>query len=205
MTKQPAPALSDLSALEELHEIKRVEALKALEALSNARRHAILQLQKTQVLFKYLNWKQQERIETMCGGSFSLQKIHSLSAFAFDRLGLAEESAAPVPLERSSSRLQRVKTARKNILLFGIVKERAGELIGAIVKSTAVFNQQYRAACRELFPLGFISKMSRSIRRFFDHPYFLWQELGSLGNLGAAAGFVLKMAEAPVLEGRQQW
>ena len=203
MTKQPAPALIDLSVLEELHETKRVEALKALEALSIARRHAILQLQKPQILFKYLNWKQQERIEAMSGGNFSLQKMHSLSAF--DRLEFTEESAAPVLLERTASYLQRIKTTRKNILLFDIVQARAGELIEALVKSTAVFNAQYRAASRELYPLGFISKIRRSIRRFFDHPYFLWQELGCLGNLGAAAGFVLKMAKAPVLEGRRQW
>ena len=198
MYQQPARSTIDLSALEEHHETARNETFKALEILSNARRHALTRLQKTQIMFKYLNWKQQEHIEDLCGGNFSLQKMYSLSAFPLGGSGFTDNPAVPVSLERSASYLQRTETARKNIVQFGIIQARTDELIKAITKAVGVFNYQYRKACRELFPLGFFSKVWRSIKRFFNRPYFSWQELGCLANLGATAGFVLKMAEVPV-------
>ena len=197
--RSPDLAHDELLNLEEQHEAMRIETLKALEALNNAKRHALFQLQKIQILFKYLSWKQQERISSHCDENFSLQKIHSLSSSfpAFSRS--SEQPAAPAAIERTSSYLRRVKTARVNMVQFGIIQARTGELIAAIVKSVDVFNYQYKTAYRKLFPLGLFSKLWRSFRRFFAHPYFSWQEIGCLQNLGITAGLVLKMAEAPVL------
>ena len=205
MAKQASRSAADLGSLEEQHEIKRIETLKALEALGKAKHHALLQLQKTQILFKYLNWKQQEHIKRLNDGSLSLQKIYSVSASAFNNPAAAADSAIAeftqhtLSLPGAASFLQKVKTVRKNIVQFGILEERANELIRAIVKSTVVFNHQYQAAYRELFPLGFFSKARRYIGQLFHHPFFSWQEMGCLQNLGKAAGFVLKMAETPVL------
>ena len=199
MTKQISRSATSLDALEEQHEVKRIEALKTLEALSKVRRHALLQLQKPRILFRYLNWKQQEHINNRTDGDLSLQAIFTGSADTFNNPEFTINTAVPVIAERTASYLQKVKTARKNIIQFGIIEARVDELIGAIVKSTAVFNYQYKAAYRELFPLGIISRIKRRIKLFFHHPYFSWQEMGCLQNLGAAAGFVLKMAETPVL------
>ena len=195
--------------LEEQHEVQRIKALKALEALCAVRRHALLQLQKTQILFKYLHWKQQEHINSKCERDFSLQKMYAVSASALHNLDFAinipaitEHSAAAGGLT-GASQVQKVKTARKNIVQFGIIQARADELIEAIAKSVAVFNHQYKTACRELFPLGFISRFRRHIRRFLHHPYYDWQEIGCLQNLGVAAGLIFKMAETPVLGARR--
>ena len=193
MKLQRSRFAEDLLKLEEQHEAKRIETLKALEALSSTRRHALLQLQRMQILFKYLNWKQQERINSHCDGNFSPQKIHSLTA------SFADNSPVPVSAGPAASYLQRIKTFRKNILQFGIIQARAAEIIEALVKSTGVFNHHYRAVYRELFPLGFISRIWRSLNRFLNSPYFSWKEIGILQDLGITAGFVLKMAEAPVL------
>ena len=205
MTQQPSRSAAELPCLEKQHEAKRIEALKALEALSAVRRHALMELQKTQILFKYLNWKQQERIENLCGSSFSLQKINSLYALFsdFEYSEYAENTAVPVMAECPASYLQRVKTARKNIVQFGVIEARVRELIAAIAKSAAVFNHQYKTACGELFPLGFISRIIRRVGQFFHRPFYSWQEIGCLANLGMAAGFVFKMAEAPVLGERR--
>ena len=191
----PGSHAPELLKLEEEHEAKRKETLQTLEALENARRHALIQLQKTQIVFKYLNWKQQERIENLCGGIFSLQRIYSV---ANTNSGYMEESALPAAFERTASYLQRVKTTRKNILHFGIIQARAAELIEAIIISVSAFNHQYKTTNRELFPLGFISRIMRSIRKFFNHYYISWQEISCLENLGITAGYVLKMAEVPV-------
>jgi len=210
--RSPDLARTELLNLEERHEVMRIEALKALEALGNAKRHALFQLQKIQILFKYLNWKQQERISSNCDGDFSLQKMRLLSAFSPAFSGLEKQPAVPVvpalsamptAAGRTPSYLRRVKTVRKNMVQFGIIEARAGEIIAALIKAVDVFNYQYKTAYRELFPLGLFSKLWRSLRRFFDHPYFSWQEIGCLQNLGTAAGFVLKMAEAPVLGARR--
>ena len=199
MMMLPRGSAPELCKLEEEHEKKRLETQKALEALSNARHLALIQLQKTQVFFKHLNWKQQERIDTICGGNFSLQRLYSISSNNTGIVtGIPDEPALPVSSARTASYVQHLKTMRKNILHFGIIEARARELIEAIVKSALVFNHQYRTACRELFPLGFISIMVRNLRRFFNRHYFSWQEISCLGNLGIAAGFVLKMAEIPV-------
>ena len=203
MTKQISRSATDLDALEEQHEIKRIEILKALEALSKARCHALLQLQKPRILFRHLNWKQQEYINSRNDGDFSLQNIFTISATAVKNTEFTGNTSVPVIAERTASYLQKIKTARKNIIQFGIIEARVNELIGVIVKSTAVFNHQYRITYRELFPLGFISRVRRYIRQLFHHPYFSWQEIGCLRNLGKAAGFILKMAETPVLEVRQ--
>ena len=193
----------ELSNLEKLHEAQRVRVLEALDALSAVRRQALLQLQKTQVLFKYLNWKQQEHIDSTGNGDFSLHKIFTISAFMENTAERAAYPAIPVSAEYTASYLQKVKTARKNIVQFGILEARAAELIQAIAKSAAVVNHQYRAVCRELFPLGFVSRLGRHIKRLFHYPFYTWQDIGCLANLGMAVGFVFKMAEAPILGARR--
>ena len=213
MKVQPGPADAANADFFYLEEVKRRETLKALEALSDARRHALFHLQRAQVLFTYLNWKQREFINSRSGGNFFLEKIYALPGSSRDskesknlrkdsRAAESEEFTALVPAGTANS-VRHMAAVRKNILLFATVQARAAELIEAITKSTAVFNRQHRAACRELFPFGFISRWRRSIRRFFNGPYFSWQDMGCLQNLGMAAGFVLKMAEAPIVRGRQ--
>ena len=195
MKTQGGSSVSDILKMEAQHDAMRSDMLKILELLNNARRHSLFQLQKIQILFKYLNWKQQEQIERNCGRNFSLKGIISPSLIS----GIKEDNLMPVPAERTASYVLQIKTARKNKVQFELVKARAGELISSIVKSAAVFNHQYAAVCRELFPFGVLSRIKRSIRRFFSHPYYSWRELRSLQNLAETAGLVLKMAEAPVL------
>ena len=203
MTQQQSRSALELSCLEKQHEAQRIKTLEALNALSDIRRHALLQLQKTQILFKYLNWKQQEHIDSKCNGGFSLQRIYAISADLETVSGFTDNSLVPVIAEHTASYLLKLKTARKNIVQFGIIQARVNELIEAIAKSVVVFNYQYRTACRELFPLGFISRAGRHIKRLFHHPFFTWKEIGCLVNLGMAAGFVFKIAETPVLGDRR--
>ena len=202
MTQQQSRSALELSCWEKQHEAQRIKTLEALNALSDVRRHALLQLQKTQILFKYLNWKQQGHIDSKCSGNFSLQKVYAITAGS-EAAGINDNTLVPVIAERTASYLLKIKTARKNIVQFGIIQARVNELIEVIVKSTAVFNYQYKTACRELFPLGFISRAGRHIKRLFHHHFYAWKEIGCLTNLGMAAGFVFKMAETPVLGDRR--
>ena len=198
--KIPSGSAPELLLLEKEHHIQRGDALRALETLHKTRYLALNQLQKTQVLFTHLNWKQQQRIEDVCGGNFSLQKIYSISP---SNSGFTEEGLVPVISEYAASYVQHVKTIRNNILYFGIIKARAAELIDTLVKSASVFNSRYRTALRKLFPLGFISRILRTARRFFHRHYFSWQEITCLENLALAAGFVLKMAEVQIYGGER--
>ena len=188
--------------LEELHDSKYKETLKALEVLAGTKRHALVQLQKTQILFKHLKWKQQEFINNRLEGNFLIQSIYENQSQTAAGGLLPELAGQLVPAARSSQ-VQRTRAVRKNLLQFGIIQARAAELIEAIAKSTAVFNCQYKACCRELFPLGCISRLFRRVRQLFNYPYFSWKDMGSLQNLGMAAAFVVKMAEAPVIGGQR--
>jgi hypothetical protein len=190
------------SGLEALHEAKRNETAQALEALLDIRNHALFELQKTKGLFMYLSPAQQDIINRQFEpGSFLLEEIIRRCALPLMEKPGRSSVTVQLPALAGSLRpnsLKRITAVRKNILQFGIIRSRAAELAGTLARSVMVFNHQYRSARRELFPLGVFSLLLRNIRRFFSRPYFTSRDLGYLRNLGAAAGFVLKMAEAPI-------
>ncbi|GHV85397.1 hypothetical protein AGMMS50230_10050 [Spirochaetia bacterium] len=192
--------LADLKDLEQSHEIKRKETAKALEDLETARNSAFLQLKKTEELFKYLTWKQQETINSrFLTGSPTLEEIrrHSITRFpaaSYTFPVLEKTAVVPGPARA----LGRIHTIRKNSVTFGLIQKRAEELSGAIGKALTAFEYQYKSACRALFPFGVFSRLRRKIRRLLGRSYFSWQDMSRLRDLGMAAGFVFKMAEAPV-------
>ena len=201
VTVQKERLLAALSDLERIHEEKRAEAAKTLEALEAAQNRARLRIRKTWDLFRYLTWKQQETINgRFLAGVPSLEEIGRRAAeTAGPGRGLpfpALEQIAPV---KPSQTLRRINMVRKNIVQFGVIQRRAEELAGAVTGALAAFERQYKNACRDLFPLGFLSRLWRALRRFLSRPYFSWRDLGPLRDLGMAAGFILKMAEAPVV------
>jgi hypothetical protein len=193
-------SLSNASGLEALHETKRNETARALEALLDIRNHALFELQKTGGIFMYLSPAQQDIINRQFEpGSFLLEEIVRRSTLPLmEKPGKITVQLPALAESRRPNSLKRIAAVKKNILQFGIIRSRAAELAGALAKSVTVFNHQYKTARRELFPLGVFSRLWRNIRRFFSRPYFTRRDLGYLRNLGAAASFVLKMAEAPI-------
>jgi hypothetical protein len=199
---------TDVSDLETLHETKRDEAARALKTLLDTRNHALIELQKTGGIFMYLSPAQQDSINRQFEqGSFLLEEIVRRSAqpgkdggitVPLSVLSQAKPDGLAGPLQSNNS-LKRITALRKNTLQFGIIRSRAVELSVSLDKSVTVFNYQYKTSCRGLFPLGVFSRLWRNIRRFFNRPYFSYRDFGYLRNLGAAAGFVLKMAEAPII------
>jgi hypothetical protein len=190
------------SGLEALHETRRNETAQVLEALLGIRNRALFELQKTGSLFMYLSPAQQDIINRQFEpGSFLLEEIVRRSALPLVEKPGRGRVTVQLPALAGSRRpnsLKRIATVKKNILQFGVIRSRAAELAGALAGSVTAFNHQYKTARRELFPLGILSRLWRNIRRFFSRPYFTRRDLGYLRNLGAAAGFVLKMAEAPI-------
>jgi hypothetical protein len=190
-----------LSELEALHESRHGEAAKALELLLTIRNRALFQLQKINFFFNLLTPLQKDAINRQFeSGSFILEEIIERSAIPFEEQNLQKRKmtmALPV-LEGRPVSIKRLAMAKKNILQFGAICARAGELANTITKAIKVFDRQYKTACRNLFPFGFFSKIWRNIRRFFSFPYFTRRDMGTLRMLGAVSGFVLKMAEAPV-------
>jgi len=191
------------SGLETLHETKRNETARALEALLDMRNRALFELQKTGSLFMYLSQTQQDIINRQFEpGSFLLEEIVRRCTLPFtEKPGNMQLPALAGPQRSGPPRPhspRRIAAVRKNILQFGIIRSRAVELADALAGSLTVFNHQYKSAHRELFPLGVFSRLWRNIRRLLCRPYFTRRDLGYLRNLGAAAGFVLKMAEAPI-------
>jgi len=198
---------AQLSELEALHETERSETALSLENLLEVKGQTLLQLQKAGGLFKYLSPAQEDSINRQFeSGSFLLEEIVRRSALPPNEKpgqgrngvkGITTAGQLPV-LAGKPAAARRVAAAKKNILWFGIIRSRAGEVAKALTQSLAAFNNQYRTACRGLFPFGIFSRLWRNIRLFFSRPYFSRRDLCYLRNLGAAAGFVLKMAEAPL-------
>jgi len=196
---------NNTSDLEALHETKRNETAQALEALLDMRNRALFELQKTGSLFMYLSPAQKDIINRQFEpGSFLLEEIVRRCTLPLTEKpgSVSVQLPALTGTQRPGSlkphSLKHIAAARKNILQFGIIRSRAMELAGTLAGSIQVFNHQYESARRELFPLGVFSRLWRFIRRSFRRPYFTRRDLGYLRNLGAAAGFVLKMAEAPI-------
>ncbi|MDR1143879.1 MAG: hypothetical protein LBK77_06660 [Spirochaetaceae bacterium] len=197
----------DLSAaladLYEAHEAGRAETVKALELLIETRRDALSRLKKTGDITKNLNLKQRDLINRRAPENYTLEQIAAAAAgtgpgaFALAS-ALPACPAAPVPGSRPALALKHMAALRKNLAGLGIAGMRAREMTGAIKKSIAAFEYQYRRTAWQLFPLGFLSRLWRNIRTFFGMPYFSYGDMGPLRTLAVTAGFVLKMAEAPV-------
>jgi hypothetical protein len=195
-----------LAALYEAHEAGRAETVKALELLTETKRDALFRLKKTGGLTKNLNLKQRDLINRQIPENCTLERIVAAAAdtgFAASALSAVLPDpcpAASVPGNRlrPSLTVKHMAALRKNLAVFGVVGMRAQEMTGAIKKSIAAFEYQYRRTARRLFPLGFLSRLWRNIRTFLGMPYFSYGDMGPLRTLAMTAGFVLKMAEAPV-------
>jgi hypothetical protein len=210
MTDSLRAALSDLAVV---YEADRAETAKALETLIDAGKKALVQLQKIRDMMGYLTLKQRTIINgQFTAENYSLEEINKalvVTALSPDRRNPTRNSGMvknvmdfPVPADGMGlgrpSLLKRMDTLRKNLVQFRAIRMRAIELTGAIDKSIRAFNYQYRHTCRRLFPLGFISRLWRSIKRLFSNSYFSHRDMGYLKNLILSAGLVLKMAEAPL-------
>jgi len=210
-----------LEELEELYKKNRNKTLETIEYLEKTRHQALMQLQKTQILFKYLNWKQQELINNRLGhykspdsikngfGNFSIMDLYKQDLYK-PQLPNQNAQGMIAPLINGamvlpSGKLQRTKVLRQTILQLGIIEARARELIEAVSKSASVFNYQYNLCIRKLFPLGFLSRIWRSIKRYCNRPYFTLHDMGHVSNVGLAAGFVLEMVYTPVLGSRRYY
>ncbi|MDR2662117.1 MAG: hypothetical protein LBC31_03870 [Treponema sp.] len=192
-----------LGALYEAHEAGRAETRKALELLLETKRDALFRLKKTGDITRNLSLKQRDLINRQGPENCTLERIAAAAdggAPAFAAALRDPGPAAPVPGSRlrPSLALKHMAALRKNLTLFGAAGMRAREMTGAIKKSVAAFEYQYRRTARRLFPLGFLSRLWRNIRTFFGMPYFSYGDMGPLRTLAATAGFVLKIAEAPV-------
>ncbi|MDR1307220.1 MAG: hypothetical protein LBK74_06580 [Treponema sp.] len=192
-----------LTALYKAHEAGRAETVKALELLIETKRDALFRLKKTGDITKNLNLKQRDLINRQAPENCTLERIAAAdpgpAASALFALP-AHCPAAPVPENRlrPSLALKHMAVLRKNLVSFGVAGMRAREMTGAIKKSITAFEYQYRRTAWRLFPLGFLSRLWRTIRTFFGIPYFSCGDMGPLRTLAVTAGFVLKMAEAPV-------
>ena len=139
--------LADLSGLEQIHELKRTQAAKTLEQLETAKYRAFHRLYTIEDLFKYLTWKQEETINRrFIAGSLPLEELRTRigmgraalpvpgkSGFALPAMAPAETAAALRPVQA----VRRINALRKNIVQFGLVRDRAGELAEAATAHAA--------------------------------------------------------------------
>jgi hypothetical protein len=95
--------------------------------------------------------------------------------------------------------LEFVDNIKKNLVQFDVIEMRSKEVVESINKSLEVYNYEYKNTYKNIFPLGGISKLLKSIKKnIFRKPYFSDKDLGFIQELGKTTGFILKMVDSPI-------
>jgi hypothetical protein len=92
-----------------------------------------------------------------------------------------------------------MENIKRNLVQFDAIEMRSKEMIESINKSLEAYKYEYKNVYKSIFPLGFISKIIKSIKKkIFKRPYFSDKDLGFIQKLGKATGFILKMVDSPI-------
>jgi hypothetical protein len=99
--------------------------------------------------------------------------------------------------------LEFLDNIKKNLVQFGVIEMRSKEIIVTIKKSLEVYKYEYKSVCKNVFPLGIISKILKSIKKgIFKRSYFSDKDLGFIQELGKTTGYILKVVDSPILTGK---
>ncbi|MDR2553243.1 MAG: hypothetical protein LBD31_08775 [Treponema sp.] len=190
-----------------LEEQKRRETAAALEALFALRYAALSRAGNIRGILNRLTGSQRTLVNRQIAGKTgagsrgepcTVEEIAAGLGCTPPGLILLE----PAELRRSSRRRmssKRLEELRNNLLRFGLIRARAGELAAATGKSLEVFDYQYRRSLRRLFPLGIVSRLWRRVRTLCRMSYFSRGNLGCIRDLGISCGCILKMVYAPLV------
>lgn len=88
---------------------------------------------------------------------------------------------------------------KKNLLAFDAIELRCKELIESITKALEAFEVIYQTSYKEIYPLGFISKVFKSIKKIFTKKYFSQKNIKQIQILGETTSHILKIVDSPVL------
>jgi len=88
---------------------------------------------------------------------------------------------------------------RKNLLQLELLELRCRELIQSINKAMEAFRHESAIIRRKIYPFGFLSLFCRSLCSLWGRSYFSPGDLDDISTLGSITGYVLKIADSPVI------
>jgi hypothetical protein len=124
-----------------------------------------------------------------------------------DRILNPDETPAELKGSENSGeyRLEELKMLRlmdalkKNLLALDLLEMRCRELLLSIDKAMTAFKHEYALVRRRLYPYGIFSILRKHLRRLRGFSYFSGPDLKELAVLGELTGYVLKLADSPIL------
>ena len=211
-----------LASLHEKFALRKQELRPVLEECAALKRDALLLLAKADSFTRRLTIGQRQRIGLAYNPGEIKDRIVNCSSVVFSS---AVEEAETLPAirpefceyraetqpDRSIRRELKVKglaiigmidAVKKRLLQLDLLELRCRELIQSIKKALEAFRHELRAVRRKIYPFGIFSFFSRSLRRLFGGTYFSFRDLADVAALGEITGLVLKIADTPVVQGR---
>jgi len=208
--------LDTLSSLREKFLERKRGIRRLLEETFVLRKEAFVSLARANRLTKHLTAGQRQ----ITGLSYRLNEItarvNKVNQYSpvvrFDETAKEEAfpeiwTGDPSVLPRYSRELQQkgiflltlIDRIRKNLLQLELLELRCRELILSINKAMEAFDHESRNIRRKLYPFGFFSVSYRFLRSLLGRSYFSPADLDEISALGNITGYVLKIADSPVI------
>jgi len=204
-----------LSSLHDKFLERRQELRRILEETFALKKEAYLVLANANRLTRHLTSRQRQlaglcyhlneikaRVHSVSQNSQLLQRNDTLTGESLPeiRAGFPEECRNRWELKQKGLiLLALIDRLKKNLLQLDILELRCRELILSINKAIDAFRHESRIIHRKLFRFGFLSLLYRSLCSLWGKNYFSPGELGEISALGAITGYVLKIADSPVI------
>ena len=95
--------------------------------------------------------------------------------------------------------LAMIDNIRKSLLQLELLERRCRELMLAIKKAMEAFLHEWASIRRRIYPFGFFSFFYRKFRGIWGRSYFSHSDMENIAALGIITGYVLKIADSPMI------
>jgi hypothetical protein len=193
--------------LHEKYEGRKKEILGLLEETGALVKKAVAFLKKANRLTRRLTVKQRQETGVFYHPSFfdSRLKGRDLLLLIPNRIlnlevpDLTGLGSFRRPEQEELRMLRLMDVLKKNLLALDLLEMRCRELLLSIDKAMDAFKHEYAFVRRRVYPYGFVSVLSKYLKRLRGFPYFSPRDLKELAVLGELTGDILKIADSPIL------
>ena len=95
--------------------------------------------------------------------------------------------------------LEVIDAVKKTLLQLDLLELRCRELILSLNKAMEAFHHESRIIRGKIYPFGIFSLFYRFLRSLWGRAYFSSRDLKDVTDLGKITGYVLKIADSPII------
>lgn len=187
---------------------RREEFRLLLEETIARRREALLVLVKANRITRHLTGYQRQSAGLTYFLGEIKARINQTTPVHFPPISLEGEALPDFwPVRMNSRELRQrglalinlIDGVKKKILQLDLLELRCRELLLSINKALKAFCRESKLIRRKIYPFGIFSQIYRSLGNFFGKTYFSFRDMKELSALGNVTGFVLKIADSPLV------